>query len=127
MKSTLSVLIFSCIFLFNCKSKEPNEREELANKIEQHLRTEVLDKWYPQAMDTMDGGFLSSFTFDFKPTGDQEKMIVTQSRHVWTNAKAALRYPEVDYYKIGAAHGFKFLRDKMWDHEKGGFYWLVDK
>lgn len=127
MKSTFPVLIFSCIFLFNCKSKEPNEREELADKIEQHLRTEVLDKWYPQAMDTVDGGFLSSFTYDFKPTGDQEKMIVTQSRHVWTNAKAALRYPDLEHYKTGAAHGFKFLRDKIWDQEKGGFYWLVDK
>lgn len=127
MKSKLIVLLISCLSLFNCKPKEPIGREELAHEMELHLRTEVLDKWYPQAMDTMDGGFLSSFTFDFKPTGDQEKMIVTQSRHVWTNAKAALRYPEVDYYKIGAAHGFKFLRDKMWDHEKGGFYWLVDK
>lgn len=127
MKSKLLVLIISCLSLVNCKPKESNEPEDLVKEMELHLRTEVLDKWYPQAIDTVDGGFLSSFTFDFKPTGAQEKMIVTQSRHVWTNAKAALRYPDVEHFKTGAAHGFKFLRDKMWDHEKGGFYWLVDK
>lgn len=127
MKSNLLILPLAFLCFLSCKSKEPNEQVKLANKMEIHLRTQVLDKWYPQAVDTVDGGFLSSFTYDFKPTGDQEKMIVTQSRHVWTNAKAALRYPDIEHYQTGAAHGFKFLRDHMWDSEKGGFYWLVDK
>jgi mannobiose 2-epimerase len=54
-------------------------------------------------------------------------MIVTQARHTWVNAKASLRYPQVAHYKTGAHHGFKFLKDKMWDKEFGGFYQLVDK
>jgi mannobiose 2-epimerase len=111
--------------IFSCQKEEP--KSILSEKIEHHLRTEVLDKWYPLAMDTVDGGFLSSFSYDFKPVGDQEKMIVTQSRHVWTNAKAAERYPEVAHFAKGAEHGFYFLRDKFWDAENGGFFWLLDK
>jgi mannobiose 2-epimerase len=59
--------------------------------------------------------------------GKQDKMIVTQARHVWVNAKASLRYPSVGYYKAGAAQGFRFLKNKMWDHQYGGFYTFVDR
>ncbi|MCE7055799.1 AGE family epimerase/isomerase [Algoriphagus sp. AGSA1] len=122
-----TALLLTLIVACSSPGKKDNPKEILANQMEEHLKTEVLDKWYPQAIDTIDGGFLSNFTYDFKPEEKQEKMIVTQSRHVWTNAKASLKYPEIDYYKQGAEHGFMFLRDKMWDYEHGGFHWLVDK
>lgn len=126
MKNQLSLVVMAlALSLISCQEKNP--KPLLADQIEHHLRTEVLDKWYPMAMDTVDGGFLSSFTYDFKPLGDQEKMIVTQSRHVWTNAKAALRYPNQEHFARGAAHGFQFLKNKMWDAKNGGFFWLVDK
>lgn len=129
MKGSLSVILFACLAFFSCAEKEEQVDAKiiLADKMEHHLKTEVLDKWYPQSMDTVDGGFLSNFSYDFIPGEKQEKMIVTQSRHVWTNAKASEKYPDVEYFKEGAAHGFEFLRDKMWDWEYGGFYWLVDK
>jgi mannobiose 2-epimerase len=115
----------------SCATRENNEtypdRTQLADVLEHHARTEVLDKWYPQAVDSEDGGFLSSFTYDFKPTGPQDKMIVTQSRHIWSNSKAAERYPEVTHYLTSAKHGFMFLRNKMWDKDYGGFHTLVDK
>jgi cellobiose epimerase len=126
MKRYLVALLASA-FLFSCKNESPSNREEIATAMEHSLITEVMAKWYPQSMDTVDGGFVSTWTYDFKPTGEQDKMIVTQARHTWTNAKASLRYPAVDYYKTGAKHGFKFLKDKMWDKTYGGFYTLVDK
>ena len=122
-----STLLLSVFIACHSPENEENPKEILADQMEAHLQTEVLDKWYPQALDTVDGGFLSNFTYDFKPAEKQEKMIVTQSRHVWTNSKASLKYPEIDYYKTGAKHGFEFLSDKMWDFENGGFHWLVDK
>jgi mannobiose 2-epimerase len=127
MKTYPLLFIITFISLTACKDKNQDTRHDIANAMEHNLTTEVLDKWYPQAMDTIDGGFLSSFTYDFKPTGDQEKMIVTQARHTWTNAKASLRYPKNDHYKDGARHGFAFLKDVMWDKTYGGFYTLVDK
>jgi cellobiose epimerase len=126
MKKYLLTLLASVI-LFYCKNESPSNRIEIATAMEHSLVTEVIAKWYPQSMDTVDGGFVSTWTYDFKPTGDQDKMIVTQSRHTWTNAKASLRYPEIDYYKTGAKHGFEFLKNKMWDKTYGGFYTLVDK
>lgn len=113
--------------LTSCKPQENNEREQLAAVLENHSRKELLDKWYPQSIDSVYGGFLSTFTYDFKPTGDQDKMIVSQSRHIWTNSKASELYPEVGYYLSSARHGFLFLRDKMWDSAYGGFHTLVDR
>ncbi len=99
----------------------------IATEMEKSIQTEMLNKWYPQSVDKEYGGFLSTFTYDFTPTGPQDKMIVTQARHVWTTAKAAERYPSVTYYKENSRHGFLFLRDVMWDKEYGGFYNLVDR
>jgi len=91
------------------------------------MKNEILDKWYPLAVDTVYGGFLSSFTYDFKPSGDQDKMIVTQARHTWSNSKAAGLYPNEKQFLSNANHGFRFLKDVMWDKKSGGFYQLVDR
>jgi mannobiose 2-epimerase len=116
------LFLFLLIVTVSC-SKE----KTLDEQIEYSLKKELLDTWYPKAIDKEYGGFLSSFTYDFKPTGDQRKMIVTQARHTWTNAKASLRYPEEKHFKEGARHGYEFLRDVMWDSTYGGFYWLVER
>jgi mannobiose 2-epimerase len=104
-----------------------DERERIAAEMEKSIKTELLNKWYPQNIDHEYGGFLTTFTYDFKPTGPQDKMIVTQARHIWSNSRASILYPGVAYYKTGAAHGFKFLRDVMWDKTYGGFYQLVTR
>jgi cellobiose epimerase len=107
--------------------QDTTERKQIAASMERSLEQELLDIWYPQSMDTVYGGFLSTFTYDFKPTGSQPKMIVTQARHTWVNAKAALRYPGKLYFRKGAAIGFHFLADNMWDKQYGGFYTLVTR
>jgi mannobiose 2-epimerase len=84
----------------------------------------LLDKYYPRNIDTLFGGYLSTFDYAFKPVGEQDKMIVTQSRNVWSTAKAAMFYHDTSYFSM-SRHGFYFLRDKMWDKEYGGFYSLV--
>jgi mannobiose 2-epimerase len=130
MKSIVQFLFHISLgcFLFACNPAPiANDRADLADVIEKHSRIELLDKWYPQSVDTVHGGFLSSFTYDFKPTGDQDKMIVSQARHIWTNSKASELYPDTKHYLNSARHGFRFLRDYMWDKTHGGFHWLVDK
>jgi mannose/cellobiose epimerase-like protein (N-acyl-D-glucosamine 2-epimerase family) len=88
---------------------------------------ELLKPWYPKAIDTAYGGFLSSFSYDFKPVGNQDKMIVTQARHVWSNAKAAQLFPDVKYYAEGARQGYLFLKNVLWDKQYGGFYTYTDR
>lgn len=123
---SLWVLAIGCL-LPGVALRPAEDRATIAAEMDKSVQTEMLNKWYPQAVDTAYGGFLSTFTYDFKPTGPQDKMIVTQARHIWTTAKAARRYPTVAYYKSSSRHGFLFLRDAMWDKTYGGFYNLVDR
>lgn len=128
MKTLLTVLLFGYASLFAQNNHSfLEERKRIANEIERSIQTELLNKWYPQCIDSMYGGFITTFTFDFKPSGVQDKFIVTQSRHTWSTAKAAELYPNVPYYLQGSQHGFQFLRDVMWDETYGGFYSLVDR
>lgn len=115
------VLLF---FVLNPASAvgQKSSRLAIAAAMEKSIQTELLNKWYPQAVDSLHGGFLSTFTFDFKPTGPQDKFIVTQARHTWTTAKAALLYPEKSYYLSCAKWGFRYLQEVMWDKTYGGFY-----
>ncbi|MEJ2543860.1 MAG: AGE family epimerase/isomerase [Calditrichaceae bacterium] len=95
--------------------------KDIERAIENSLKTEILDIWYPLCMDKEYGGFLCDFSYDWKEDGQQDKMIVTQARHLWTTSETALYYKDENYSKW-AAHGFKFLKDKMWDIRYGGFF-----
>ena len=103
------------------------ERLQIAAEMDRSIRTELMNKWYPQCVDSQYGGYISTYTYDFKPTGPQDKFIVTQARHVWSTAKASQFYPDSTYYLDCSRHGFRFLRDVMWDKTNGGFYNLVDR
>lgn len=118
-----------CIFLFItvAAGAQKSDRLQLADAMEYSLRNELLQPWYPRSIDTVYGGFITAYNYDFTPAANQDKMIVTQARHVWTCSKAAERYPEQAYFLTAAAHGFRFLRDVMWDATYGGFYTLVDQ
>ncbi len=107
-----------------CASSHNTEsNQELIAAMEKSLRQELLNAWYPACLDTVYGGFLSDFTYDWHPEGSgQNKMIVTQSRQVWTASQAAMFFNE-DKYRGIAAHGLYFLSNKMWDETYGGFYW----
>lgn len=128
MQTSKYLSILAIVLLAGCRSAEVNqERLTMAEEIEHSAKSGLLDKWYPHAMDTLHGGFLSAFTFDFKPAENQNKMIVSQARHVWTTAKAAMAYPDQSYFLKASAHGAKFLKDVMWDEIYGGFHTLVDR
>jgi mannobiose 2-epimerase len=126
MKNFFLIIFFSINLIAFAQENNKEERLRIANEMESTIH-QMLTAWYPKAMDTMYGGFLSEFTYDFKPTSNQNKFIVTQARHTWSNCKAATRYPDVPYYKTLAQHGYKFLHDVMWDKTYGGFYTMVDR
>ncbi len=129
MKNSFFIFFFLLLLLTaGAQSKSTRAaRLQLADTMDRSIRTELLNKWYPQCVDTLYGGYISTWTYDFKPSGDQTKFIVTQARHVWSTAKAAEFYPDTAYYIKCAAHGFRFLRDVMWDKQYGGFFNLVNR
>jgi len=126
-------LLFAITLLFiepafpQTKNGYKSEHLKIYREMKKSMVGELLKPWYPAAIDTVYGGFLSSFSYDFTPGGNQDKMIVTQARHVWSNAKAAELFPSVKRYKTGAEVGYRFLKDKMWDKQYGGFYTYTDR
>ena len=115
----------------SCSVKEKTTNfydQKIYNELSTALNKELLDVWYPRTVDSIYGGFLSDFDYKWEMEGPQNKMIVTQSRHVWTCSTVAEFYPQKkDYYLKMASHGIRFLKDKMWDSQQGGFFNLVDR
>lgn len=85
------------------------------------LQNNILRKWYPLAIDTEYGGYFTNISHDFRLMTRQEKMIVTQARHIWTTSKAAAFFGDGEFENY-SRHGFDFLKEKMWDETFGGFY-----
>ena len=106
----------------------PNGIPDLVGELRVSLREILLAHWYPAVVDEQCGGYLSNLAHDWAPGRDQDKMIVTQARHVWTTSKALDFFSEQrEEYLAMATHGVAFLRDKMWDRERGGFVSLVSR
>jgi len=124
-KMKLKFLI-ATLFITTSLSAQTTNLDSIELQMRYAAKQGLLDKYYPRNIDTLYGGYLSTFSFDFKPVGEQDKMIVTQSRNVWSTAKAAMFYHDTSYISM-SRHGFYFLRDKMWDSTYGGFYNLVTR
>jgi mannobiose 2-epimerase len=134
--TTISCVGFLLLFL-SCN--KPNNKNEGHEKVDiklgkaeisegmEKLLDRIFELWYPLSLDTVYGGYLSDLNYKWEVSGGQNKMIVTQSRHVWAISNAALSFPKYNKYRYAAEHGFKFLKDVMWDDEYGGFYNLVDR
>jgi len=95
--------------------------DSLVTVLDQYLKQGILEKWYPLIIDTEKGGYYSNLSYDMKLTDNQPKMLVSQSRQIWTSSQAAMFYNDTSYSKY-SRHGVRFLIDHMWDKEYGGFF-----
>jgi len=99
----------------------------MADEVESNLRLEILDKWFPVAFDDEGGGFFQDYNEDWSRGDGGSKGIVYESRLTWTASEAAERFPtKAEMYRVQSRHGLAFLAQKMWDRERGGFFWAVD-
>jgi len=113
------LLVFGFVFLALSLVRSQN--------YEYYLTEKLLNAWYPTVKDNLYGGYLSDFEYDWTPTGENTKLVVSQARHVWVTSKAALLFPDEPMYAELARHGFDFLKNKMWDNDYGGFYYHMDR
>lgn len=102
-------------------------QKELATEFADALRDGILERWYPLVLDKELGGYFTNVTYDWKLPREQEKMIVTQARHVWALSKLAEFLNAQNEYDRMAMHGYYFLRNHMWDAEYGGFYQIRNR
>ncbi len=98
----------------------------LAPALRRNLEETVVAFWYPKSIDRAHGGYILAFDESGALTKPASKMIVTQARMVWLFARLVRAgYRRADMLDA-AAQGYRFLADRMWDREHGGFYWEVD-
>jgi len=90
------------------------------------LQHGVLQFWIDHALDKEYGGLLGRLDRQGQPTPPGNKSVVLISRSLWSFSEAYRRYPDPAYQKM-AAECLKFLREKMWDKEHGGYYFMVSR
>ncbi len=120
MRKVIGVLLFSV--LVACNPQETS-RQKLADEIENSLFEYIVDASYPRCIDSIYGGYISSFDFDWKISDNrQEKALVQQTRHLWTTSFLYEHYPEHKEYLEYADYGFEFIKKYFPDREAGGCY-----
>jgi len=128
--SIFALLLLVSLFITSNVGAKNHKTETVSAPLEilfnQSLKENILDIWYPLFIDTVNGGYFSNATYDWKLMDKQPKMLVTQSRHLWTSSQAALFYHDSTFSKY-ARHGFEFLTQKMWDETYGGFFNIRSK
>jgi mannobiose 2-epimerase len=95
--------------------------------VEAALRRHVLDAWFPRCLDRVHGGFLCDFDRAWAPAGEHDKQIEFQARQTLLAATACERYSDMPILREAALHGFRCLRDTLWDREAGGWFHRVDR
>ncbi len=90
------------------------------------LQHNVLPFWIDHAVDKEHGGLLGRLDREGHPIPPGDKSVVLISRSLWSFSEAYRRYPDPAYQKM-AAECLKFLRDKMWDKQHGGYYFMVSR
>lgn len=130
MKKLISLSVISLLVLSVSCQKQKNLYSNSDGPTYLGVPTKDIDKqvndllktWYPLLIDTINGGYWTNFSFDWKLGKDQDKMIVTQARGLWTASKAAQAFPDNPVFREAADYGYKFLTEKMWDIQNTGFY-----
>ena len=109
------------------QTASPEQRlAALVTSIEKNLKENVIPFWFPRSVDSVNGGY----TIHYGPRGEAlaggTKMIVTQARMLWLSSRLLRSRFAQPAHREAADAGFRFLRDRMWDSEHGGFFWDVD-
>jgi cellobiose epimerase len=98
----------------------------IAAEVETNLQQQILEKFFPAAVDDSGGGFHENFALNWSRQPSDAKSIVYQSRLTWTSAQAARRFPaQAEFYRAMTRRGAACLAEKMWDHSGGGFFWTI--
>ncbi len=123
-----ALLLVLCLISALAPAREPKLESsgDLAAAFRADLEQDILKFWLDHAIDRQYGGMIGWLDRAGNPIPPGTKSLVQQSRVVWTFAAAYRRFPE-PAYRDAAAHTLKFLREKMWDAQGEGFYWLVDR
>ena len=125
--------ILSCLVLLLCSTSirllaqmNGQAARDWSVKFRDSLQHSVLQFWVDHALDKEYGGVFGRLDRRGQPIGNGNKSVVLISRSLWSFSEAYRRFPDPAYQKM-AAECLNFLRDKMWDKEHGGYYFMVTR
>ncbi len=88
--------------------------------------TEILEFYYPEAVDDEYGGYVAQLDEETGTVYDPDpKHLVATCRYV-VNFCLGARYDGPDPWLAAAEHGIRFLRERHYDATTGGYDWLLE-
>jgi cellobiose epimerase len=106
----------------------PETAARLRKQLEDLLKTELTEHWYPKSWDRELGGFHQNFARDWSALPDDNRFLVYQARMTWTAAAYAEHSPaHRQEFSRYARQGVKYLDKVMRDAEQGGFHFVLDQ
>ena len=102
------------------------EIQHIRESCERILLGNILPFWHPGAIDLKSGGYQLNHDVHGTWKGPACKGLVTQARTLWFFSRLCNSGYGTQAHADAASHGYRFLRDRMWDRAHGGFYWQVD-
>jgi mannose 2-epimerase len=97
----------------------------ILTRVESGLADDVLPFWTRETWDEDGGGFVTHLDRAGHRSGPTGKCLVTQAGTIWALAAAHRHGLEAPGYLELARRGVRFLLERMWDAEHGGFVWEV--
>jgi mannobiose 2-epimerase len=99
--------------------------QNLRERVETELRTNILPFWLEHAIDAQYGGFRGQIANDLTIDPCAHKGLILNARILWTFSKAFSVYGE-ELYRQTARRAFDYIMQHFWDTEFDGVFWLVD-
>lgn len=96
----------------------------LRKKAEEELLNHIAPFWL-KLIDNENGGFYGEVSYDLKINKKSIKGGIQTSRILWFFS-AAYCATKNEEYKKAATHNYEFLKDKLFDKEFNGVYWMLD-
>lgn len=98
---------------------------EKAPAVLENLLEAMLRFWDQSLLDDEVGGYALGHDVSGRPTGGDSRHLVSQARTAWFFARVARSpYGDEGHLRL-CEHGIRFVTDRMWDPQHGGFYWEV--
>lgn len=98
--------------------------EIFKQQIQEELHQHIMPFWLTMK-DEENGGFYGQVDYELNINKLADKGGVVLSRYLWSFS-AAYRVTQKNEYVECAHHAYDFLVQKLYDHEFGGVYWLLD-
>lgn len=108
------------------KEEDPTSKSVLETRplLEKILRENILPFWLEKTVDRDHGGFLLNHDSNGSWMGPNDKACIPQSRMVWFFSRVFRAAQCPDCLAV-AEQGVRFLRESLWDEDRGGFFWSV--